>query len=587
MSIQRLTDEILSYIFLFASQSDENRYDSSTIMPLTISHTASRWRRVAQSTGTLWTNVVITNLSCASIQRIHTWLFRSKKYPLRILLDFRDDVWDWEGRHQFTAQHMKILLPLLTPHVERWKSFDLITDTWEPIHTFLSMTRKVSSAPMLEYLMLSRCNAYFARRGQSFQPADLKVHIPLFGGVSLPKLREISFVGVHVNWAQSSLCNLRKLEFKFHAYEVMPSLQEFTKILSLCPNLDTLSILGWGPRLDNYNPEVGFSASDDDSDKLTPSLSELKSTIVLENLVNFSYGFVDVPYGLHLLSLFRLPSLRRFNLEDVSTSVDSHGLGPGDASPILDWLASSDSSNLRASVDATDSIDDLGQPAKLAGIAERTLSSSSSPAIDVINGNRGCTLPLLNVERLGLSGLSSNESTFFQFFRAFSSVKKISLSDMDSNVLSTLSPQNPSPEPVEGNELSVEALPMRERISVEDSCERNRRSSFSLVTSRSRVAPCPQLVDIVCRVADPSKLSALVQLLVRRARLDSGVQRVQSVRIEATPPLVYDDEDELGDYDTSFEDSFSSGGLSEADRQGFEGVILSNGYVGDYVDSGC
>ena len=106
------------------------------------------------------------------------------------------------------------------------------------------------------------------------------------------------------------------------------------------------------------------------------------------------------------------------------------------------------------------------------------------------------------------------------------------------------------------------------------------------ILSASRVAPCPQLVDIVCRVADPSKLSALVQLLVRRARLDSGVQRV---RIEATPPLVYDDEDELGDYDTSFEDSFSSGGLSEADRQVFEdtGVILSNGYVGDYVDSGC
>ncbi|KAK7453374.1 hypothetical protein VKT23_011638 [Stygiomarasmius scandens] len=313
---------------------------------------------------------------------------------------------------------------------------------------------------MLEYLMLSRCNAYFARRGQGFQLGNLKVHIPLFDGVSLPKLREISFVGIHVNWAQSSLCNLHKLEFKFHAYEVVPSLQEFTKILSLCPNLDTLSILGWGLRLDNYNPEDGSFASDDDLDKLTPSLSELKLTIVLENLVNFSFGFVNVPYGLlRLLSLFRLPSLRQFNLEDVSASVGSHGLGPGDASPILDWLASPDSSNLRVAVDATNSIDDLGQLAKLAGIAERTLSLFSSPAITVINGNRGCTLLLLNVERLGLSGLSSNESTFFQFFRAFSSIKKISLSDTDLNALSTLSPHNPPPETVEGKELFVERYP--------------------------------------------------------------------------------------------------------------------------------
>ncbi|KAF5335608.1 hypothetical protein D9758_017271 [Tetrapyrgos nigripes] len=550
----RVPTEVLNNIFLFTTERNENQYVhhyAEFIMPLTISHTCTRWRSIALSDGFLWTNLDITDFSEIAIYRTHAWLSRSKNRPLSILMDFRDDEWDWDGkdRHHFTGRHMRVFLELLLPHVERWKSFRIYTDTWEPIHTFLSFTNELAMVPSsLQTLALLRCNAYFATEGETFQPDDLKEPIPLFGGRPVQHLREVSLVGVHVDWVESPIRNLRKLEFKYHAYDVMPSLQEFMDILSSCPNLENLAILGWGPQLSKDDFTENYVDFPDDK-RLSGS------PFVLKNLLTFHFGFTNVQYGLKLLSLFRLPSIKRLDLEDVSTIADP--LGHGDASPILDWLSSAD--------DKADADDDS------------VSSASSSPGVPV--KSRRCTLPLMNVERLGLSGLSSSEPIFFRFLRAFQSLKKISLSNADPNLLLALAPQNP-PQPVQpGSEGTEKTL--------EDSCGMLRRTLVSLATVRSRVAPCPNLVDIASRRIEGSQLSALV---AKRAQADSGVQPVQKVHIEPTPPLDDDeDREELDDddeeVDTSFDDSFSSAGISEADIQAIEEcgamVLITPGAIDD------
>ncbi|KAF9463177.1 hypothetical protein BDZ94DRAFT_1193387, partial [Collybia nuda] len=244
-----LPNELLSHIFFLASHDYENDYDA-VITPVWISHVCSHWRQVALLTGTLWTNLTLAfPVSRPQLSKAITWLIRSQKHPIDILFDFRDPSWDWEEEsHTFRWQDMEAILRLFLPHVQRWHRFELLTDTWAPIFTFLWYTRKVESAPILESLSLSRCNAYFASKQESFHPIKLKEPIPLFGGLPLEKLREVSLTGVHVEWSSSKLCDLTSLNFKYQASDVMPTLDEFIATLSTCANLEQLSIIGWGPQ---------------------------------------------------------------------------------------------------------------------------------------------------------------------------------------------------------------------------------------------------------------------------------------------------------------------------------------------------
>ena len=116
-------------------------------------------------------------------------------------------LWNWEEEsHQVHLQlmHMAPILELLLTHVERWCHFELLADLWGPIYFFLWSTRHVKAAPLLRSLSLSRCNAYFVSRGAAFQPDQWKDSIPLFGGLALDALRNVSLVGVHIDWDTSS-----------------------------------------------------------------------------------------------------------------------------------------------------------------------------------------------------------------------------------------------------------------------------------------------------------------------------------------------------------------------------------------------
>ncbi|KAG7090463.1 hypothetical protein E1B28_009579 [Marasmius oreades] len=474
--VHKLPLEILSTIFSIATHLSDDPVSAISV-PLSISHVCARWRKVSLSTGSLWTRLALffPAIDPAQLTRTICWLNRSKSYPLEILLDLRYSDWDWPSSgdgHPFTGEMLQVLLTILLPHVQRWKTFEMLTDTWEPIHTFLTRIRDTPNlkAPMLQSLALSRCNAYFVRKGEVFQPIELKEPIPLIStGMEAEGLRDVLLAGVHVDWTKSRCFrNLLDLTLKFHSADVMPSFPEFKNMLDACPDLESLTILGWGPSLDP------------NSDENSTSQTKRELLLRLPTLKRFSHGFVDVDYAVDFLALFRLPSLRALELQDITANLNEDPSIGLDATPVLEWL--------------------ISNGAQL----------SDFPSI---------WYPLCQVERLELEGIKTSQQVFSRFLRAFTSLKKLCLSDVDSNLLSALYarqdeetvPSLPGPIVVEGRE--------------------RRRSSFASVSlTPAPLLTCPHLVDMVCRRVDYKYLSKIISA---RCKVDSGVKPLETLEIDS------------------------------------------------------
>jgi hypothetical protein len=296
--------------------------------------------------------------------------------------------------HRFNLKHMALILGNLLAHVKRWRHFELLTDTWAPIFFFLWNTRNVKAAPLLQSLSLSRCNAYFASNTATFQPAQLQDPIPLFGGLALDALRDVSLVGVHVDWARSSLRNLTSLEFKYHASGIMPSLDQFFDILSGCSELRQLSIIGWGPQFEKYETEGS-------AQEVRYPATEARRIIQLRHLVQFSFGFVDVNYAVKVLSLFEFPSIEDLTLEDVSFTLNP--VEYQDATPILDWL---------------------------------TPSADASTAMP----RTVCGIPLNGILSLQLHSIHASNAVYSHFFSAFINLQILGLFNIADLTLRALHP---------------------------------------------------------------------------------------------------------------------------------------------------
>ncbi|KAH0589892.1 hypothetical protein J132_06328 [Termitomyces sp. J132] len=342
--VSRLPNELLSSIFLYAIRSTDDRFETVTT-PIIASQVSTRWRDIAISTAKLWNTIILTYpTSKQQLSRAVTWLKRSKLAPLDIFLDFRDPSWDWdsaESSHKFRWQDMETIIRLLMVHACRWKHFELFTDTWAPIFTFLCYTRHIKSVPLLVSLSLHRCNAFFASKEATFAPVEMRMPIQLFGGRVLERLRQVTLTGVHIDWSTPLLCNLTRLEFRYLASDVVPSIVEFTSMLRECRDLRHLTILGRGPRIDD-NPVSSPSSLLAVSSASGCFSANVYAAIELPHVTDFVFGFVDSDYALKLLAKFSFPALRKLTLEGL-VGLDPLSQYDLDAAPLLDWLLSHNS----------------------------------------------------------------------------------------------------------------------------------------------------------------------------------------------------------------------------------------------------
>ncbi len=138
------------------------------------------------------------------------------------------------------------VLHLLLPHIQQWRSLDILTDIWAPMFAALDKINPLImsySAPRLESLTLSRCNEY-ASFSPEFYPSEMKdstlfsfdecVASPENLGDLIPSLRHLKLQGVHVEWTV--------LELNYHSRDVCPSLEVFHQLLGSSSRLESLAV---------------------------------------------------------------------------------------------------------------------------------------------------------------------------------------------------------------------------------------------------------------------------------------------------------------------------------------------------------
>ena len=158
-------------------------------------------------------------------------------------------------------------------------------------------------------------DTYHGLSNVAFEPPRLIGPMTLFGrDASLPKLRDLSLTGVHVDWDDflAGYRTLRKLELKNLAFNVAPSFEQFAEILSSSPRLEHLDVSGFCPE---HHPEPPPGAPD-------PEVP----VVYLPALKDFIFGWNDIDQGHKFLQMFQIgSSLETLVLIDTESGLDFWG----------------------------------------------------------------------------------------------------------------------------------------------------------------------------------------------------------------------------------------------------------------------
>lgn len=299
--VNALPNELLSCIFALGSEADEhgdNDVDeeeetdedasdgeSGRRLPfkVLVSHVCRRWRVVAIETSMLWTSLDFAE--GPPFDKSRSWLERSKACLLDIELDCTvdedarydesDDRADETSSNELVPPRDRVAMPggpapiqiketrpvgrvslsptdlpvvrdLILPHVERWRIFELMVNDYQIMYGILSTLAPIPEAPQLQALRLYHYDDNDDNYDH-FEPPHLKQPFAPFCGRA-PNILQVALWGVHVDWASCAfLRGLEELELAYHARDVRPSYEIFTRILERSPDLTILTLCASGP----------------------------------------------------------------------------------------------------------------------------------------------------------------------------------------------------------------------------------------------------------------------------------------------------------------------------------------------------
>ncbi|KAF7313957.1 F-box domain-containing protein [Mycena chlorophos] len=335
--IHTLPVELLSHVFLLATHDRPEESDDcppfnseSVLAPLTFAAVCRHWRTVALNTASLYTSICITpellRESELDLRGIAAYLELSRNYALDILIDARDQDWDFddEGMYTpwFTSQHMDDSMAVLLPHIDRWRSLCIFTDVSTPMHhalrAFEAKLLAGSNASRLESMRLMRCDAY-AAYGEPESTYPFLSALPTERSPVFPRLRQLALRGVSAAWSPLAAqlpTSLRSLELAYLPTSVQPTLSELALMLQHTPDLERLTLNAAGPHCSQQQTDVALEL---------PQLSSL----------HLGYTCIAAASALlHLLSAAN-PKIHVITLEDAS---DPASFVPIDAGPVLSFL---------------------------------------------------------------------------------------------------------------------------------------------------------------------------------------------------------------------------------------------------------
>ncbi|KAG7441540.1 uncharacterized protein BT62DRAFT_483439 [Guyanagaster necrorhizus] len=337
--------ELLAYIFSLATHGitlategkESPLFDSESVKtPTRLSAVSKHWRMVARTTPALWTSLCATiasihekhhngqRLSIFSPSHFSSHLSLSRNQPLDILIDARDPDWDFSEPSvepechytpPFSYQHMMTVMAMLHPHIHRWRSFSILTDTWFPMHVALLYLNN-APAPLLESLTIMRCNDYISHASE-FQPTALNTPFALDPRTNC--LRTLTLRGVYAEWPSLNvLHDLEVLEITSLSSNVRPSKADMYGILSACaPRLRKLRLMN------DAGPESRDDDDDDDDD-------DAVRPVTLPKLEDVSIGYRADTACHGLAKLLIAPNVRQVLLESDRYPGDALVADPGD-----------------------------------------------------------------------------------------------------------------------------------------------------------------------------------------------------------------------------------------------------------------
>ena len=260
--IASLPPEILSHIFILGSRTLETvifkHYgtmdvdyddDDDNEFATLCSHVCQYWRAIALNISQLWCFLDFTE--DPSEKRCKVWIERSKDAPLAIDVSHpvdKDCGPDEEGAQTFRElSRAHAILDLILPHAHRWKTFELVTDSYDVLWLWQQELVPLRIAPILEHIGLF-CH------GELPLPPLHGTHVPtplplVLFPEGTPKIRSVNLWAVHFDWELTTFfTGLEHLHLAWHEVDVRLTIEQFVQALRLCPNLETLLLEGSAPK---------------------------------------------------------------------------------------------------------------------------------------------------------------------------------------------------------------------------------------------------------------------------------------------------------------------------------------------------
>ncbi|KAG8971903.1 hypothetical protein FRC05_010572 [Tulasnella sp. 425] len=184
----------------------------STDFQVLCSHVCTRWRAACLGNPLLWNKIYVRYPEDPSIikhnkglryQKTRTWLARSgETTPLDIKVNFKRErpVQPGETVRWLTPFDINAIIPVIVPHVRRWRSFNMATKTLKMMRVLLKAIEG-ESAPLLKHLLLQAST--LGKNTPSTPYPFLK------GGT--PNLRHLALAGLSIDWDSLHCPELREL----------------------------------------------------------------------------------------------------------------------------------------------------------------------------------------------------------------------------------------------------------------------------------------------------------------------------------------------------------------------------------------
>ena len=317
-------DEAQGNLFQEYDATDPNENNSIWTLPfqVRVARVCRRWRQTSLNLPLLWT--CITFYEQPPFEDSRLWIERSKDCPLDLTInipaypkteDDSDAVDEYSpDPRKEGLQRLRQILDVASPHVGRWKTFDLSVTTWEQMNCALTRLESIGKAPMLQQLSLY-CDEDTGY--ERFFPQGFKAPKVIFDG-NLPKLEHLGLWSVHFDWniliprpvpspsnetlmgQEITTTNLTEIELAFHALDVRPTFQQFSDIVQRSPRLQALKLTCSGPW---FPPE-----------------HTSRDKIVLPALDTLVLGNQDEPYAIKLIKAFYMPKLTSLSLDLADSS---------------------------------------------------------------------------------------------------------------------------------------------------------------------------------------------------------------------------------------------------------------------------